>query len=380
MKSPRRHGFTLIEVMVVSAIAAVLLVTAASLLVTMSSQRAANRKRLDRLSESFTAMTLLERSILNGGYHFPSARFGFRVYDNVTAGSTYGGYSVAASCAGPGCIVPNTDVLELVEGAAPQPSLIANSLPDASTINVVPASPGGPIYLADAGPGEFLFMFGASDGGNCAAIGHLVDTFPSNGVGFFQVRLVDRDLATVSQSGYYSVAAGATNHSYNCPTNTFQMTASVATVRHLYFVMADDGGTRGLYQEDLSPLTSVTGATGDAGTLTMLARGIDNFQVIPLALQSGSGFTVGCTNGICDCNIGGSCSFTGVSGSDPEFGVSGRIVGVRIGLTSRGETDDRLPAVVVPPRLANETMPADNVKRTPQTQTYMLRNFAQVSP
>ena len=367
----RKRGFTLLEILVVSAIAAILVVTAASLLVTMSSQRAANRKRLDRLTQSFTAMTLLERSLLNGGYHFPSARFGFRVYDNVSSGTRYGGFPVAPSCGSGLCVTAQTDVLELVEGLPETAGRLVSIKPDGGPTL---SNPGGPIFY-DAGTEQFLLMIGTSDGGNCLGIG-----FVDNNFGI-QYRPVDRDLNTQSMS-YYTVATAPAN--YQCPPvpsapNATDFTVSVAADRHLYMVLAfGDGGSRALYQVDIPALSIAT--TGDAGAMTVLARGIDNFQVMPLVTQGGTGFSAGCANGICECNSGGDCTLAGAN-STAEFQNTSRVIGVKIGLSSRGETDDRIPLpAVVPPRLGNETMPADLVKRTSQTQTYMLRNFAQVQP
>ncbi len=369
---PRKLGFTLLEVLVVSAIAAILVVTAASLLVTMSSQRAANRKRLDRLTQSFTAMTLLERSLLNGGYHFPSARFGFRVYDNVTSGTTYGGFPVSGACGSSLCITANTDVLELVEGFSEAPGQILSIKGDGGP-NL--ASPGGPIFY-DGGTEQFLLLMGTSDGGNCIGIGTVDSTNLA-----VSYRPVDRDLSTVSMS-YYSVATSPAN--YQCPPRSTDpynndFTLSVAALRHLYMVMSyDDGGSRGLYQVDISAVSTAT--SSDAGAMTILARGVDNFQVMPLIKQGNSAYVTGCANGICECNSGASCTLTG-DNTTADFQDTARVIGVKVGLSSRGETDDRITgAAVVPPRLGNETMPADQFKRTSQTQTYMLRNFAQVQP
>jgi prepilin-type N-terminal cleavage/methylation domain-containing protein len=374
----RKRGFTLLEILVVSAIAAILVVTAASLLVTMSSQRAANRKRLDRLTQSFTAMTLLERSLLNGGYHFPSARFGFRVYDNVVSGATYAGYAVGAPCGGSGCIVPNTDVLELVEGVSAQPGQLNTWLTDGGIQMFHPAAP---LDFYDAGTGQFLFMFGTSDGGNCIAVGRPID--PAVAPDTVNVGMVDRNLAAVALN-YYSVATAPAY--YQCPPamgtpSTFDWTVSVASVRHVYLVLATDAGVYGLYQKDLSPLVTATSGSSDAG-LIVLARGVDNFQVVPLIQQGNSTYVSGCSNGICECNSGFSCSLSGAN-DNQNFADTARVVGVRIGLTARGETQDRgTGTAVVPPRLANETMPAETppLKRTTQTQTYMMRNFAQVQP
>ena len=376
----RSAGFTLLEILVVSAIAAILVVTAASLLVTMSSQRAANRKRLERLTQSFTAMTLLERSMLNAGYHFPSARFGFRVYDNVTTG-TFGSLPVGACTNPDGCIVANTDVLEVVEGAVPQPGIIGAAFNDAGTSwNIAHQQPGGPLFLADAGTGDFLLLFGAPDGGNCAGVGKLTNP-GSSPIGMYtNVRMVDRDLGTQANT-YYSTGNGIAARAYDCPT-AVDMTVSVAISRRLYLVLATDAGF-GLYEQSVSPLTiGSAAAAGDGGTPLLLARGVDNFQVMPLIRQAGTGFGTGCTNGVCECNSGASCTLS-TANTDTEFANLGRLVGVRVGLTSRGEmTEFGTGTNVVPPALGNETFAAEAkpIKRTVQTQTYMLRNFAQVSP
>ncbi len=372
-----KRGFTLLEILVVSAIAAILVVTAAALLVTMSSQRAANRKRLDRLTQSFSAMTLLERSMLNAGYHFPASRFGFRVYNNVS-GATFGPGS-SPTCMAQGCVVDGSDVLETVEGNPGPFGLIIganNSAADGgsgSTWNVFVSPPGGPLDTTDTA--QHLFIFASMDGRSCAGIGTVADGVLGGMATQYAVTMVDRDLAAVSAT-YYSPSSAAP-HNFMCPESG--MSVAVAQSRRRYMVLAQDGGTtRGLYMQTGDPL-NLNG--GDAG-LELLAFGIDNFQVVPLAALGDAGFTAGCVNGVCECNAPGtSCQIVGAS-NDQEFSDSRRVIGVRVGLSARGETEDRISATagVVPDRLGDETMSADRIKRTSQTQTYMFRNFAQVQP
>lgn len=390
----RARGFTLLEILVVSAIAALLAVTAATLLVTMSSQRAANRKRLDRLTQSFTAMTVLERTLLNAGYHFPSSRFAFRVYDNVTSG-TLAGIPVCPAAGMTGdCIVRNTDVLELVEGIAPQPGQISGQDVDGGASGgwVRLFSPGGPLQL-DAGvypANKYLMLFGKPGGFNCAAIGGLPGSDPLE----HTVIMVDRDLGLQNNNYYAPSPTTAAPRNYKCPdgmdpvSGTF-MTMSVAGSRHVYFVVTDGGGV-GLAMKEIGP-TSTAKAGADGGGFTLLSNGVDNFQVVPLVVRGDAGFATGCTGtgmaAVCECNTpGSSCALDNTpADTDTQFYASGQVIGVRIGLSVLGETNERLRSdnpsfTQVPNRLGNETMPADNLKRTTQTQTYMLRNFKQVEP
>lgn len=362
------RGYTLVEVLVVLAIASILMLATVAIISVMTKQKADASRRLARVTQSYLAMTLLERQVLNAGYHFPSARFGVRFHNNVDAG-TFGGIAVGPPCDEPGCIVEGTDVLETLEGTTNPMGLVVNAIPDAGGYTVFLQPPGGPVDPGDTS--EHVFVFVAENGASCAAKGNL-RILADGGSGSpweINVTMLDRDFADQDNT-YYSTSASAP-YDFQCPAPGMAMSAG--SVRRRYFVLATDAGA-GLYSQE-QPLLG----TADGGA-SLLALGIDNLQVIPLAQQSDAGWSAGCTSGLCECNAtGADCVMSG-SNSDTDFVTSDLVVGARIGISAPGEVPARAPTTVPRLPLADEAFPNDRVYRTNQTQTYMFRNFSQVQP
>lgn len=363
------RGFSLLEMMIVVAIASVLLLATAVMVAQMSQQKANAQRRLGRVAQSFSVMAIMEREWLNAGYHFPAARFAFRTFNNVAVGQQYGGIPVGAPCAG-GCIVPGTDVVELVEGSDRPFGRIVNASPgggDGGTgVTVFLQQPGGPVDFGDTN--EYLFLFASENGNSCIGRGTLM----AGSVTDFEVTMLDRDLVAVAPD-YYSTGSPPP-YDFTCPASGMAMTTAV--VRRRFMVLEDLNGTIGLYEQTDAALG------GDAG-MEVIALGVDNLQVTPLARNTDAGWAAGCENGVCRCNQpGADCTYAGAN-DDTEFSTSAFVVGAEMGVTSRGEIPERLPPGIPPrprPVLADEALPDDTIVRSAQTQTLLFRNFAQVQP
>ena len=362
-RSPR--GLTLLELLVVAAISSVLVLAAASMLVSALEQRAVLRKRMERLTDAFSTLTLLEGTAANVGYHFPSPRFGFRLYNNVTSG-TYGGFGVGAGCATEYCVVPTTDVMEVVEGT-PGPFWVAAAdatVIDLALLDVSLNSGAGGLPDGDVGPHTFL----ATDtyGHSCLGTGTLNAT--GNKISWAPM---NRNWQ-VEPSDYYSTGSPAP-YNYLCPAK--DMVVAVAQKRRQFLVLTQqDGGELGLYVHDAPP---DGGPFEPSSGVAAVGLNVDNMQVSPLARNDDAGFTVGCANGTCLCNRGGSCSLDGGS-DDGEFVVSDFVIGAQVAISVRGEQIQRAYDAGVRRSLGDETHPDDAIVRLEESQTYMFRNFSQV--
>jgi len=152
-----------------------------------------------------------------------------------------------------------------------------------------------------------------------------------------------------------------------CPAK--DMVVAVAQKRRQFLVLTQqDGGELGLYVHDLSP---------DAGAVVAVGLNVDNMQVSPLVRNDDAGFTVGCANGTCLCNRGGSCSLDGGM-DDTEFVRSDFVIGAQVAISVHGEQIQRAPYAGVRRSLGDETHPNDAIVRLEESQTYMFRNFSQV--
>lgn len=361
-----RSGLTLIEMMIVSAVAAILFVAASSLMVSVSEQRMEARRRIDRLAQSFSAMTLVERELLNAGYHFPSARFGLRVYNNVDNGSSIGGLSVTSgTCAQAGCIVAGTDIVEFPLGHPGPPGILAASRLDAGSLTVFTRFP-GPVPVGDVG--THVFLFGDSTGRSCLGVGS------ANAEGLaIEVVMLDENYAPVLPN-YYSLSQPAP-HNYPCPTPGMTISATDALRRYFIYQLAD-GGDLGLYEQVGSGLPSSANMGYVSTTVRPVTLGIDNLQAIPLVSLQGSffPFTAQCSNGLCRCNALGDCGLD----AGTQMTVGEFVDGMELWTSNRGDSPQRTQVVIPRQRLADEIFPNDNIVRTVQSQTLMFRNFSQV--
>jgi prepilin-type N-terminal cleavage/methylation domain-containing protein len=359
-----RAGLTLVELLVVAAISSVLMLAAVSLLVSMQQTRTRSRQQLERIDQTFSAAVQLERPLLNAGYNFPSSRYAVRFYNNV-AGPTLVGQFVGGTC--PTCIVPDTDVVEVVEGIG-QP--FARVIGPANRSGSPPLSarlepPGFRVQAADVNTRQFLFLFTDDQGRNCLGRGLVRNGGPCPTCELFFTD-VDRETLTDQAANYFGSTAP---RDYQCP--AAGMAATAAGIRRRYFVNQDAAGNFSLRLLELNPVT-LDGATG---ALSVVSQGIDNLQAIPLVERGPAAFTAGCQNNLCECNIrGADCVMNN------QFDLTERITGMKLRLSARVTSVSQNLGVDTTSVLADETPRVDRIPRQVQEQAYSFRNFAQVQP
>lgn len=352
--SKQRRGLTLIELLIVSAISAVLLLAMVQIMIALSDLRAEQRRSLDRTTQLFVGQTLLERSLENGGYHIPSGRFAVRTFNNVTTGQTHGGVQVDICDAGT-CIIPGTDVLEVSEGHVGNMGEVRFVSPDSGTVFVTLGRV-GPLPIGDVATRVFFFGQNNSDSASCIGQGALANLTDNDKI---NLTMLDRNRNTVAGTHYSTTSPSP--HNYDCPAPG--MWVGVEDRRTRFFVGNGIGGPA---------LFSQNSAITDGGALRELALGIDNLQLVPIIRDAGVG--ADCAQGVCLCNATATsaCQLAGGAG---EFAVSAGMVGVEVRMTARGEFQGRATAAV-PAILADEpARPADAITRRPSSQSFFFRNL-----
>jgi prepilin-type N-terminal cleavage/methylation domain-containing protein len=366
-RSFKTRGVTLIELIIGAAIAAIILTASSFIMVSMTKMRREARTRMERLSEVFSGLTVMERNFLNAGFHYPSARFAFSVANNVTTGAI-GGYNVADPCTSGTCIVPGTDVVEVAQGTD-SPFFTVDSINAGTPPVVVGQFLGGPLPAANTTEQRLIFVLPTLPGVGGApqsciaklASGGLSIAAPTISAA---ATMLDIDGSTLS--GTY-----LSNYGQECP--RVGMLVGALDQRFRYMSMVTAAGDYGLYRQILGP-------TGTQVSFIELVGGVDNFQVVPLVRNPGTL----CTGAFCECHTpAGTCSLDYTLKTSPQFALANQVVGARVTVSSRGvltQTLDNTNAVVRD-RLADEpAFASDRLVRTVQSQTYMFRNFTQVQP
>jgi prepilin-type N-terminal cleavage/methylation domain-containing protein len=389
-----RRGFTLIEILIVAAIAAIVMSAAVAIFTLTNSQRVNARKRLERVSQAFTAISALERDVLNAGYHFPSARFAFQNYNNIGPGDALParpGDPVLLGCGSAtaiDCIVADTDVIELAFGNDRPFAVVAGVNGTGANFQVVLQPPGGPLLFNEIGTFPVLFSSPTPSAARQDCIGLARLTSAGNSMTNLTVTMMDRDRDYPKDRGFYGARVGG----YNCPvrgmivssgpiSNTVSTptgTQSPGFSRRRYMIMRQAIGP-GLYRSDLE-ITADSPPVMRFRAPELVIEGIDNMQVMPLT-QAGAGPLTECNNGVSACTLG-------TLGVD-DFVQAGAVVGVRISVAAVGDLVQRItperPAtdpVRSRLRLGDEPVPTtlDNIVRSESSQTFSFRNVTQVNP
>jgi hypothetical protein len=357
-------GLTLVELLVVSAISSVLILATVQLLISMQQTRTRSRQQLERIDQTFSAAIQLERPLLNAGYNFPGARYAVRFYNNVT-GPTIVGQPVGGTC--PTCVVPDTDMVEVVEGIGQPFARVIGSANRTGSPPLIARlePPGFRVQLADVNTRQLLFLFTDDRGRNCLGRGVVRNggPCPTCEISFTDV---DRDTLTDQNADYF----GSTPpRDYQCP--AAGMAATAGGIRRRYFVHRDGAGAFSLRLLELNPVT----LDGSTGVVSVVAQGIDNLQAIPLVERGPAPFTAGCQGNLCECNRpGADCVLNN------QFDLTERVSGVRLRLSARVTSVSQNLGVDTTSVLADETPRVDRIPRQVQEQAYSFRNFAQVQP
>ncbi len=382
-----RRGFTLIEILIVAAISAIVMSAAVAIFTLTNSQRINARKRLERVSQAFTAISALERDVLNAGYHFPSARFAFQNYNNIAPGDTLPsrpGDPVLLGCGSPtsiNCIIADTDVLELAFGNDRPFATVAGINGVGTSFQVVLQPPGGPILLTETGTFPVLFSSPTPSATRQDCIGLASLTNATASMTTLTVTMMDRDRDFPKGRNFYAgrvggfpcpvqgmiVSSGPIENSLLAPSAT----SAPGFSRRRYMILRQPTGP-GLYRSDLRG--------GNYSVPELVIEGIDNMQLMPVT-QALTGVLTECNNGVSACTLG-------ALGVD-DFVAAGSVVGVRVSVAAVGDLVQRItperPAtdpVRSRLRLGDEPVPTtlDNVIRSESTQTFSFRNVTQVSP
>jgi prepilin-type N-terminal cleavage/methylation domain-containing protein len=350
-----KRGVTILELMVVTAITAVLMLAMAQVMVITSRQRHLQRQAIDRSSNLFMGETLMERTVENAGYHVPSGRFSFRLLNNLANGQTFGGIPVRdcqAPDAGEICIVPGTDGFEVSEGHPGNMGEVRVAVTDGGSINVILGTV-GPLPIGDLS--NRTFVFGNKAGQTCVATGSLVSATDNS---VLNVQMLDRFRTPVATNFYSTGSAPPTN--YDCP--AAGMWVGVEERRTRYVVASTRQGNVSLYSQD---------AFSSDGGMQELAPSIDNMQIVPLAQWDGG---TGCSQGLCQCNVtGNTCQLTDTTA---DYELAEQVVGIEVRMSARGQGGGA-EELAAPLRLADEPpSPADRVPRRSTNQTIFFRNLA----
>lgn len=226
-RDARRRGFTLIELMVTTAVMAVLLAAVTSVVLTISRQRGQAGSSVDTRTNGRLALSLISFDLANAGYRFGAPPFAVRVLQNVTGGEAELADTVDCGVAGSGwTVMPGTDVIEIREG-------LGGVVPGKTALGAGGCA--GSCMLTMSGGGSFSNPFPAlGDGqdavvifssGKASCAGRLTTAI---GVGAVGITMLQQDLRTDAVVGNYPQAGV-----YACPGQDMSVTALGSVSRYL---------------------------------------------------------------------------------------------------------------------------------------------------
>jgi prepilin-type N-terminal cleavage/methylation domain-containing protein len=165
----RSPGFTLIELMAAAAIGLLILVAAMALFNSMNQMSQDNDRSLNAVSELQLGTTLMMRNVENASYHFPTARYGIVIRNNVATGATIPNGNATTPLNVVARVPPGTtpytaadegipdssDIVEVLQGTnmgdnvqVMDPGMLAGS---SRTVTFSPPMPGGQVISYNAG-------------------------------------------------------------------------------------------------------------------------------------------------------------------------------------------------------------------------------------
>ena len=392
--SPR--GFTLIELMVASAVGGLILFAAVAAFDLQRQFSRNTEQLLGSQSSAALALTMMQRDLENAGYRFhggPSDAGGYsysvvvRPYDNLAAPITGLGINqLKNDPAGATTIQPSvgtnagfftgTDAFEVLIGSsANDPNRLGSQVQGVAgvggsviTVSVSP-DPFNPAEIAAAGTADGPLLMFWTPGRHCLGrVTSYVST--SLNVASITVSSVDQDLANTF-----------TPWSTFCPLP--QMRAELMAVRRRYLIYqnaatAGQPSQFGLYLQtnNCDPFTYDAGTSCSAtlGTPRMVSAGVDNMQIawhVPAGMADG-----GTVDGWCQNAANTTCGFDNPGAWNSPLAAS--IYGAQIFIASEGNEPYSQAGYGVPPLLNMPTAPGDTVVRTVMQTSIEFRN--QVTP
>jgi prepilin-type N-terminal cleavage/methylation domain-containing protein len=384
-------GFTLIELMVASAVGAVILIAA---LAAFDLQRQFSRNTeqlLGAQASAGLALTMMQKDLENAGYRFHggSSDAGGYSYAVVVRpfdalGSPTGITQLKNDPAGATVVLPTdgggagffggTDGFEVLIGSGSNDpnrlgSQVQGVLGAGASIVTVTVSPDpfNPAEITAAATADGPLVMFWTPGRHC--LGRVTSyTSTSLNVATVTVSSVDQDFAN-----------SATPWSTFCPLP--QMRAELMAIRRRYLVYQNAGvagqpAQFGLYVQtnNCDPFSYDAGTSCSAtlGTPRMVSAGVDDMQIawhVPAGLDGGP------VDGWCQTD-GGSCGFDQPSQWNGPLAAS--IYGAQIFLSSQGTEPYTRAGDGIPQLLNRPPVPGDNIARTVMQTAIEFRN--QVTP
>lgn len=227
MRVPNR-GFTLLELLVTTAIMSVVLVSVTGVVISLARQRRDSTTAVDTRTNGRLALSLISHDLQNAGFRFAAAPFAVRVLQNVTGVEAELADTVDCGTAGSGwTVMTGTDVIEIREGMgglAPGKTALGVSGCAGSCTLVLQGSGSFPNpypNMADGLDGVLIF---SSAQASCAA--RLTTTIgPAGGV---TLTMLQQDLRTGAPAAAYP-QAGA----FACPGSNMTVTAVGQVSRYM---------------------------------------------------------------------------------------------------------------------------------------------------
>jgi prepilin-type N-terminal cleavage/methylation domain-containing protein len=389
------RGFTLVELMVASAVGGIILFAAVAAFDLQRQFSRNTEQLLGSQASAGLALTMMQRDLENAGYRFhggPSDAGGYsyavvvRPYDNL--GSPVSGTAITQlkndpagftvitqSTPGTAGFLLGTDAFEVFIGSsANDPNRIGSQVQSSAgggNIITVTLSPdpfnAAEITAASTADGPLLMFW--TPGRHCMG---RVTSYNSTSLNIAQVTV-----STLDQD----VANSATAWSTFCPLP--QMRAEVMAIRRRYLVYqnaaaAGQPSQFGLYVQtnNCDPFTydAGTSCSSTLGTPRMVSAGVDDMQIawhVPAGLADG-----GTVDGWCQNASGTTCGFDNPGVWSTPLAAS--IYGAQIFIASQGSEPFSRSADGVPPLLNSPVFPGDNIVRTVMQTSVEFRN--QVTP
>ncbi len=221
------RGFTLLELMVTTAVMTVLLAAVTSVVVTISRQRRESTSKVDTRTNGRLALSLISFDLANAGYRFGAPPFAVRVLQNVNGMEPELADTVDCGMGGSGwTVMPGTDVLEIREG-------LAGMVPGKTALGVIGC--GANCSLTMSGGGSFPNPFpNLADGTDAVVVFSSRNTACAArlttpiGVGAVGITMLRQDLRTDAVAANYPQAG-----TYACPGPDMSMTAIGSVSRYL---------------------------------------------------------------------------------------------------------------------------------------------------
>ncbi len=362
LRDRRGRGFTLLELLVASSIALLVVSAATAVFASIQAQRSASERRLSVVNAAMSAFLIIQRDVQNAGYKFPSPLFAVRVHDHPASLSS-GGAAPSTIDATSGCpdgsggLVDGTDVLEVAVGDNDRTSgLVTAAAPDGGGGYLVSFATLSPFGTDDASGPARVVMFGSQTvpGQSCLALVSPYTGSPTT--------------ATPLKRDY---EPAATTLYPNCPTNPTVVGWILGRrIRYLVCQGSAAGSQPGLYRQET---TDPSGVFTSAPVLVQ--EGIEDFQVA-LRLSDADSVLSTTPPADCDCETapttaGGYCycamkGAATIASTEPttldETSNLTRLTGLRIGITARrdfatGPANTQRPALLNNPLGAADTIP-----------------------